>query len=187
VPTTKCLPPLLSFRRPAERAGQGRSLKAKKPCRCPDHRRVKIHRNYVIEEVASLLNVHASTVRVWIRNGLPLIDHRRPYLISGLDLVTFLKRRRAQNRRPCGPGQIYCLRCRTPQRPAGDMADYVARTDRTGALIGLCPRCGMVMYRCMSRARFPEVCAGLEVRIMQEHLRLSDSTCPFVNDHFGQE
>jgi len=187
MPTTKCLPTLPPFRRPAEPAGQGRSLKAKRPCRCPDHRRVKVHRNYAIDEIAGLLNVHVGTVRVWIRNGLPLIDHQRPYLISGLALMTFLKLRRAQNRRPCGPAEIYCLRCRAPQRPAGDMADYIAWTDRTGDLIGLCPRCEMAMYRRISRARFAEICAGLEVRIMQEHLRLSASTCPSVNDHFGQE
>jgi hypothetical protein len=157
---------------------------AKSPCRCPDHRLVKIHRGYTIEEAANVLRVHTSTVRVWVRNGLPLVDRKRPYLIRGLDLVIYLQQRRALTKRPCGPGQIYCLRCRTPQTPAGNMADYVARTDQTGDLIGLCPHCELVIYRRISRARFEEVCGPLEVRITQPHLRISDTACLSVNDDF---
>lgn len=143
----------------------------KRPRR-PDHRLLKINPSYTIEEVAGVLGAHRNTVRLWIRNGLPLIDRKRPCLIRGVDLVAYLKRRRAENKRPCGAGQIYCLRCRMPQTPAGGMADYVARTDRTGDLIGLCPRCELVCYRRISWARFDELCGTLEVRIVQAHLRI---------------
>jgi hypothetical protein len=49
----------------------------KNPCRRPDHRPVKVHRSYLIEEAAAVLNVHKNTVRAWIRTGLPLVDHKR--------------------------------------------------------------------------------------------------------------
>jgi excisionase family DNA binding protein len=160
---------------------------AKSSCRRPDHRLVKVHRGYTIEEAASVLRVHTSTVRVWVRNGLPLVDRKRPYLIRGLDLIAYLRQRRTLAKRPCGPGQIYCLRCRIPQTPGGDMADFVGRTEQTGVLIGLCPRCEMVMYRCISRTRFHEVCGTLEVRIIQPHVRISDSAFPSVNNDFNQE
>lgn len=159
----------------------------KSPCRRPDHRPVKIHRNYTIEEAAQVLKVHKNTVRVWIRVGLPLIGRKRPFLISGTDLVAYLRRRHAENKRPCGPGQIYCLPCRIPKAPAGNMADYVARTNKTGDLIGLCPECELVIYRRISWGRLEEVRGTLEIRIMQPHVRIDDSACPSVSSDFRQE
>lgn len=163
-----------------------RQLMAKSPCRRPDHRPVKVHRNYTIEEAAQALDVHKNTVRAWIRQGLPLIDRKRPFLIHGTDLVIYLQRRRAQNKRPCGAGQIYCMRCRAPKAPAGGMVDYVARTDRTGDLIGLCPDCELMNYRRVSWAQLDDVRGTLEIQIMQPHLRIADSTCPSVTCDFEQ-
>jgi hypothetical protein len=153
----------------------------------PDHRRVKRNRSYSIEEVARLLGVHKNTVRAWIRDTLQPVDRTRPQLIRGVDLIDFLKRRRILNKRPCGPGQIYCVPCRTPQVPACEMADYVAKTDRTGSLSGLCPKCERMIYRTISWARFEEACGTLEVRIMKPHLRIADSASSSVNSDFEQE
>ena len=86
---------------------------------------VKIHRNYTVGDVADLFGAHKNTVRAWIRAGLPLIDNGRPALIHGLDLREFLYARRKKNRQTCPPGHIYCVKCRTPKMPAGDMADYI--------------------------------------------------------------
>jgi hypothetical protein len=157
---------------------------AKKPCRCPDHRRLKVHRNYSIDEAAEVLNVHQNTVRGWLHQGLPLIDCKRPQLIHGVALIDFLKRRRARNKRPCGPGQIYCLRCRMPQAPAANMVDYYARTTRTGDLIGLCPACETLIYRRISWPRLQEVRGSLEVQIMRPHPRIADGPSPSVNSDF---
>ena len=62
--------------------------------RHPNHRLVKIHRNYTVEEVASLLGVHRNTVREWVKRGLATIDRKRPMLIHGRDLAAFLQARR---------------------------------------------------------------------------------------------
>ena len=51
-----------------------------------DARRVKIHRNYTISEVAQLLGVHKNTVQHWLKSGLPHIGEPRPILILGQDL-----------------------------------------------------------------------------------------------------
>lgn len=118
--------------------------------RTPNPRLVKRHRSYSVEEVAKLLGVHKNTVREWIRKGLPLIDQSRPLLILGRDLAAFLDLRRRQNKRPCLPGQIYCVRCRQPQFPAGGMADYQALTPAAGNLVGLCPACDGLIYRRVS-------------------------------------
>ena len=94
--------------------------------RHPNHRLVKTHRNYTVEEVASLFRVHRNTVREWVKRGLPTCDDRRPMLILGTDLAAFLRARRLKNRRTCPPGEIYCVRCRAPRAPAGSMAEYQA-------------------------------------------------------------
>ena len=60
----------------------------------PNHRLLKIHRSYTVEEVASVLDVHRNSVRNWLRSGLDAIDQRRPTLILGSVLASFLKARR---------------------------------------------------------------------------------------------
>ena len=92
-----------------------------------DRRRVKIHFNYDVSEVAALLGVHNLTVRRWIAAGLPTTDDKRPLLIFGVDLLAFLKAREPAKRR-CKPGAFFCLGCKSPKRSDGDMADNVPRS-----------------------------------------------------------
>jgi len=68
-----------------------------------NHRLVKIHRSYLVEEAATLLDVHRNTVRQWIKLGLPTSDEKRPTLILGRVLIDFLQSSRALNKRPCHP------------------------------------------------------------------------------------
>ena len=63
--------------------------------RRPDRRRIKTLRSYTIEETARTLDVHRNTVRHWIKDGLPVIDRRRPALILGSHLAEFLEIGRA--------------------------------------------------------------------------------------------
>ena len=51
--------------------------------RHPNPRLVKIHRNYSVEDIARLFDVHKNTVRSWLKQGLAAIDDRRPTLILG--------------------------------------------------------------------------------------------------------
>lgn len=155
--------------------------------RMPNPRRVKIHRSYSVEEAAKLLRVHKNTVREWIRRGLPTVDQRRPVLILGWELAAFLDQRRRVNKRPCQPGQIYCVRCRCPQSPAGSMADYLPLTTSGGNLLGLCPVCDALMYRRVSYARLRDVQSNLDVRLPEAMQRLDDSSNPSVNSDFKQE
>src|SRR4029078_13012958 len=67
-------------------------------------RRVKIHRTFTVEEVARLFGVHKSTVRGWLKAGLPRIDGRRPILILGRKVVGFLYARREGRRQRCRGG-----------------------------------------------------------------------------------
>jgi excisionase family DNA binding protein len=149
--------------------------------RRPNPRLLKIHRSYAVEEIARVLKVHKNTVRMWIKSGLPAIDRRRPTLVHGLDLVTFLEERRRKSKRTCRPGEIYCVRCRSPKRPAANMADYLPLATTSGNLRGICPDCNSLMHRRVALARLGVVAAELEVAFPQASRRIADSHAPSMD------
>lgn len=140
------------------------------PTRHPNHRLAKIHRNYTVDEIASLFGVHRNTVREWVKRGLPTSDSKRPMLILGRDLAAFLQARRLRNKRPCQPGEIYCVRCRVPRSPAGDLAEYQPVTTTLGSLVGICPTCESMIYRRVNLAKLEHVRGKLDIT-MPEALR----------------
>jgi DNA-binding XRE family transcriptional regulator len=154
--------------------------------RRPNFRLVKIHHNYTVEEAAQRLGIHKNTVREWIKSGLPTIDRRRPTLILGHELAGFLQARRAKNKRPCQPGEIYCVRCRVPRRPAGGMAEYQPITSSLGNLVGICPDCDGMIYRRASRAKLIVNQGNLDIAFPVAVRQVSESEPPFVNSEFSQ-
>lgn len=155
--------------------------------RRPNPRLAKIHRNYTVGEIVTLYGVHKNTVRRWIKEGLPTTDNRRPALIHGWDLAEFLQKKRQQHTCTCKPGEIYCVRCRKPQAPAGDMADYQAITERQGNLIGLCPSCGSLINRRINPAKLEQVCGRLNVTIPQVQRHINGWPQPSLNSDLEEK
>lgn len=149
--------------------------------RHPNPRLAKIHRNYTVDEVAQLFDVHRNTVREWVKRGLPTNDGKRPMLILGRELVAFLTVRRAKNKRPCLPGEIYCVRCRAPRAPAGEMVDYVPLTATLGNLVAICTACETMMYRRVSLAKLEQVRRNLDITMPQALEHIGESAQPTVN------
>jgi len=149
--------------------------------RYPNPQLVKIHRSYTVEEVARLLGKHKNTVRNWVKDGLATIHDKRPMLILGLDIVAFLQARRVKNKQSCKPGQLYCVRCRVPKFPAGDMADYEPVTEKFGNLTAICPDCDSIINRRVSLARIWQVCGNLDITFPKELRHIVKRTKPSVN------
>lgn len=154
--------------------------------RRPNYRLVKIHRSYTVEEIASLFGMHKNTVRAWVKAGLPTSDSGRPTLILGRELAAYLQARRAMNKRPCEPGEIYCVRCRIPKRPAGNIAEYQQITATLGNLVGICPDCDGMIYRRTSTAKLSKVQATLNISFPETERQVSVSNAPIVNSDFSQ-
>ena len=152
--------------------------------RRPNPRLVKIHRNYSVEEVAKLFGIHKNTVRAWIKAGLPICDGRHPCLLLGCDLAAFIKAKRAKNKQSCLSGQMYCLRCRIPQYPAGNMADFQPYNEKIGNLIGICPECNLMMNRRVSMAKIGQVKGQLDITFPLAQKHIGDGSQPSLNNDF---
>jgi hypothetical protein len=149
--------------------------------RHPNHRLVKIHRSYTVEEIAKLFGIHKNTVRRWVKDGLATTDDKRPMLILGHVLVAFLQVRRAKNKQTCKPGELYCVRCRAPKPPAGDMAEYSPITEKFGNLVAICPDCDAIMNRHVSLAKIGQVCGRMDISFPEALRQLIESANPTVN------
>jgi hypothetical protein len=149
--------------------------------RHPNYRLVKIHYSYTVDEIARLFGIHRNTVREWVKRGLPTSDDKRPMLILGRELIAFLQARRLKNKRPCRPGEIYCVRCRVPRNPAGDMVEYQPVTAMLGNLVGICPNCECMMNRRVNLAKLEQVRGKLDITMPQALPRLGESAFPTVN------
>ena len=152
--------------------------------RALNHRLAKIHRAYRVDEVARLYGVHANTVRQWLKVGLRAIDGGRPTLIHGADLRAFHQDRRQLRKQPCQPGEIYCVRCRVPRRPAGDLVDYLHQSERVGSLVGICPQCEALMYRRVSLPRLAEALGPLHLGT-EGAAHIGGTSEPIVNSDFS--
>lgn len=149
-----------------------------------NHRLVKIHRTYTVDEMATLFDTHRNTVRGWFDKGLTTIDQRRPLLVRGQVLVDFLRSRRAANKRPCRPGQIFCVRCHEPRSPADGRAVYQPLTPTGGNLVGICPHCGSRMFRRVNLAKLAHVASHLQVTSAEAQQHIDESHKPSVNCDF---
>lgn len=119
----------------------------------PNPRAIRSARTYTIEEAAIALNVSMGTIRSWVKSGLPLMKSRRPFLILGASLRSFLEDRAKASKVPLQQDQLYCFTCKAGRTPMGLMVDCIPQTAKTARLLGLCADCGGTCNRMISRTK----------------------------------
>ena len=147
-------------------------------------RLVRGYRSYTVAEVARTFGIHKNTVCQWFEAGLARNDDQRPILILGSDLKSFLTDRRGRSKRKCAPGEMYCIRCRSPKKAAGRTADYVPITPTLGNLKEICPDCELVMNRRASRESVELIRGDLEITFRQALPQVNESQQPTLNSDF---
>jgi hypothetical protein len=148
------------------------------PARRVNPNRVKMHRSYSVQELAACCEVHRNTVRHWQRQGLEPIDEGRPALFHGCSVRAFLAARNARRKRPCGPGSLYCLRCREPRRPAGGMVDYLPVREGSGNLRAICEGCEALMHRRVRKSEIAKVMPDCNVQFADAQPSLNGRNAP---------
>ena len=154
--------------------------------RHPNPRLAKMHRSYSVEEIAQLFRVHKNTVRAWLRQGLKVIDCQRPTVVRGEEVRRFLIERRVRAKRPTGPGRIYCLPCREPKVPAGNMAECRVTSGSAGTLCGICPDCDRLIYRRVNPQKLDALRGQLDLTITRAGPRIEETSNPNVNCDSGE-
>ena len=134
----------------------------------PSPNLIKKHRIYNTWEAAEALGLHRQTIIRWIKDkGLIADQSQKPWLIKGSYLKHFLGERKAAGKCKLSVHHPYCFTCKLPQMPDGRIADYKHKTDSSGMLIGLCPSCGCVMHKAVSRSKLEAIRAKIDVTIQQ--------------------
>lgn len=150
--------------------------------RRPNHRAVRIHLPYTVDELARVIGVCKATVRRWVKQGLPATTDGKPTLITGEDAVAFLKGRSKPKRR-CGLDEFYCLSCREPRRAAYGEAEIASRTSHTLNVRALCEVCTAMTHKRVSLKRLAQFTVLVRLDGEQGARRLMDTgqACPDVH------
>jgi hypothetical protein len=151
----------------------------------PNHRissrRIRGHLTYTVAEAAQTVGSHKNTIRHWLKSGLVALDGRQPTLIKGASLKAFIERRNVARRRPCGPGRMYCLKCRAPKIPAFGEVEYEPKSETSGRLIGLCPDCSTLIQRRTSTRKIQQAAGDLVIQFRCQAERLDERSLPSPN------
>jgi hypothetical protein len=148
--------------------------------------RIKQTCSYDPADIAKLFGIHRNTVRHWLKVGLTPIDDRRPIIIHGTVLKTFIAERQQARRQACAPGEFFCFRCRAPRKPWGDMADLTVRTEKIANLSALCRVCETAMHKSIRRADVPKIAKLISLQTLPPE-RLSDCPDASANSHFEKD
>ncbi|WP_336801100.1 helix-turn-helix domain-containing protein [Kaistia sp. MMO-174] len=113
---------------------------ARKPSRI-NHSPRKAKQNWIydLRAVAALYLVHPNTVRNWVKQGLPYFRDGKKRLFHGDDLNEFHRIARERRKFPCGPGELYCPRCKQRHSLVGRLVSFCWKNAAAGTLDWECP------------------------------------------------
>ncbi|MDD3434541.1 MAG: hypothetical protein PHD96_01290 [Candidatus Pacebacteria bacterium] len=95
---------------------------------------ITARRSYSVNEIASLLGIDRKTCGRWVKyDGLKVVEEgKRPILIMGTNLITFIKKRRAERKISLKENEYFCVKCHRAVRARMGSE----RTIKTGKRIG---------------------------------------------------
>ena len=149
-----------------------------------NHNLIKIHRTYSYEELASVFGIHKNTVTGWVKNGLPCLNARRPFLIMGSNAREYLKAQRVDKKQRCKPNELFCMRCKAPTTPALNLVEYLPITATKGRLMGLCSRCDCEVNKFIAYKRLEDYAAIFDLMKPSGLGHISDCDNPLLNSDF---
>ncbi len=143
--------------------------------------RVKLNRSYTFEELAVVLGVHKNTVSTWVKNGLPCLKERRPFLILGAEARAYLQKQRTAKKQRCKPDELFCMRCKTPTSPAESFVEYLPLSATKGRLTGFCGRCESVVNKFVRYDSLERYSILFDLSVPTELEHINDCNNPLLN------
>jgi hypothetical protein len=143
-------------------------------------RRARAGLSYTVQDVAEIYGLHKNSVLQWIKDGLPIIDQRKPYLIHGGDLAEYLRMKRSGRKRSCKPNEFFCFKCRAPRPAWENVADIQIRDKKRLSISGLCAVCRTAVHRAGSVRKLAEYQEIFSIQTLREP-RITDCSSPIVN------
>lgn len=134
-----------------------RRVKQKRIKRKPDLRGIRRSHVYNLPEIAEDLDRELSTIKRWVKNGLPTIEGSNPPLVDGADLKAWLVQKWQSKKNPCSDGELYCCSCSKPRTPLAGTVSLEPRTDKTITIEGKCSQCGGPQNQIGSLAKIEEI------------------------------
>ncbi|WP_413505814.1 DNA-binding protein [Photobacterium phosphoreum] len=137
--------------------------------------RIKNYRNYTVIELSEALGVHPKTVRNWLRVGLTVADDKRPLLINGTDVKIYLKQKRKTYMHQCELHEMYCFKCKQPNKPNAESLQFFAKPAGMMQMMGRCIECGCKANKYVSRRDLKSIWQKLngKLPIAEKHIILS--------------
>ena len=106
---------------------------------------ISYYKCYSVPEVGLLIKRSEKTVFTFIKDGLKLIDDKKPFLIRGQDLIAYLRQINGRKKCPTEFNEMYCPKCREARTPK---AKEITITPDFGIKAkGICPICKTVMNK----------------------------------------
>ncbi|WP_221932875.1 helix-turn-helix domain-containing protein [Thalassotalea sp. PS06] len=147
--------------------------------------RIKKYRSYTIQEAAYTLDIHKNTVARWIKyDGLPIVDNKRPYLIRGTDLKTFIRNRNTEHKKPCGLGEFFCCKCRQSRSSSQVFVEVYPTDNRTGVITGFCNVCSTKANKFINQQQFKQLKSKLGSILPMGEIHIDGGADPRVNGAF---
>ncbi len=148
--------------------------------------RIKSEVAYEYHEIAWLLNVSKSTVRHWVKLGLPAFQAKRPPLVKGAHLKEFLKDRQSKHKAKCQPDELYCLTCRQPRRAWEGIVDVFVLNEKKIRVTGLCEVCERSLSKMQPMKNVPKIVQIFRVQQWHDG-HLIERMHPSLNYHLHKE
>jgi hypothetical protein len=120
-------------------------------------RLIKERLSYSTQDIVILFNLHKRTVQEWYTQGLPKIDERKPYLVLGANLKTFINKRQGKRKKSCKSNEFYCFKCKEPRTSWESLANIKFINEKSIMVIGICIQCKTRLNKIYPVKRYKEI------------------------------
>lgn len=155
-------------------------MKRKKSNRKINTRLIKSKSSYYVNELAQTIDVCYGTLRIMIKDGLPVIEGSYPNLIYGQDAINFIKAKQAKSKKPLELDESYCFSCRKASKVKDDMATLELSTPKVGNLKSVCTICGTELNRRISLLKLPEFQKVLKIQQLRNPRLMQGFNSSFI-------